>query len=79
MASKYGAKITVKKTSVLPCKDYEGNDIHAFYMGVGSEVCGALKLDRRGVGIELKPTYYKQAVENLKLLKEKKEQLELIS
>jgi len=36
------------------------------FMGVGSEVYGAVKLGRRGVGIELKPSYYRQAVKNLK-------------
>ena len=33
--------------------------------GVGSEPYGAVKLGRRGVGIELKPSYYRQAVKNL--------------
>lgn len=35
------------------------------FMGVGSEVYGAVTLGRRGVGIELKPSYYRQAVRNL--------------
>jgi DNA modification methylase len=35
------------------------------FMGVGSEVYGAVKLGRRGVGIELKPSYYRQAVKNI--------------
>ena len=39
------------------------------FMGVGSEVYGAVKLGRRGVGVELKPSYYKQAVKNLQTLK----------
>lgn len=34
------------------------------FMGVGSEVCGALVNNRRAIGIELKPSYYKQAVIN---------------
>ena len=34
-------------------------------MGVGSEVYGAVKAGRRGIGIELKPSYYRQAVRNL--------------
>lgn len=34
-------------------------------MGVGSEVYGAVCLGRRGVGIELKPSYYRQAEKNL--------------
>jgi DNA modification methylase len=34
-------------------------------MGVGSEVYGALRLGRRGIGIELKPSYYRQAKSNI--------------
>lgn len=35
------------------------------FMGVGSEVYGAVELGRRGIGIELKPSYYRQAVKNV--------------
>jgi len=35
------------------------------FMGVGSEVYGAVSAQRRGVGIELKDTYYRQAVKNV--------------
>lgn len=35
------------------------------YMGVGSEVFGAVINNRKGIGSELKQTYYKQAVKNL--------------
>ena len=35
------------------------------FMGVGSEVYGAVQNRRFGVGIELKPTYYRQAIRNL--------------
>lgn len=38
------------------------------FMGVGSEVYGAVRNGRRGVGIELKPSYYRQAVRNLEAL-----------
>lgn len=38
------------------------------FMGVGSEVYGAVSLGRRGIGVELKPSYYKQAVKNLATL-----------
>lgn len=34
------------------------------FMGIGSEVYQALKMGRRGIGIELKESYYKQAVVN---------------
>ncbi len=35
------------------------------YMGVGSEVCGALVNGRRGLGIELKASYFEQAKRNI--------------
>jgi len=35
------------------------------FMGVGSEVYQAVKSGRRGIGIELKPTYYRQATRNV--------------
>ena len=35
------------------------------FMGVGSEVYSALTLERMGIGIELKPSYYRQAVKNV--------------
>jgi DNA modification methylase len=35
------------------------------FMGVGSEVYGAVLNGRRGVGIELKPSYYRQALLNV--------------
>jgi len=40
------------------------------FMGVGSEVYGAVKLGRRGIGAELKSSYYGQAVKNLEKLVE---------
>lgn len=36
------------------------------FMGVGSEVFGAVKLGRKAIGIELKDSYYRQALANLK-------------
>ena len=35
------------------------------FMGVGSEVYGAVNLNRKGIGIELKESYYDLAVKNL--------------
>jgi hypothetical protein len=35
-------------------------------MGVGSEVYGAVINGRRGIGAELKPSYYRQAVLNMR-------------
>ena len=42
------------------------------FMGVGSEVAGALMNGRRAVGVELKPSYYRQALKNIKEALERK-------
>jgi hypothetical protein len=39
------------------------------FMGVGSEVYGPVSYGRKGIGIELKETYFNQAVENLSNVK----------
>jgi len=38
------------------------------FMGVGSEVYGAVAAGRRGIGCELKPSYFRQAAKNLEKL-----------
>lgn len=45
-----------------------GDKVLTPFMGVGSEVYGCVSLGRRGIGIELKPEYYRQAVSNLAML-----------
>lgn len=35
------------------------------FLGIGSEVYGAVEAGRRGIGFELKPSYFRQAVKNL--------------
>jgi len=42
-----------------------GENVLTPFMGVGSEVYGAILNKRRGIGIELKGSYYRQAVRNL--------------
>lgn len=42
-----------------------GEKVFTPFMGVGSEVFGAVKLGRYGIGVELKPSYYRQAVKNI--------------
>jgi DNA modification methylase len=52
------------------------------YMGVGSEVYSPVSLGRKGIGIELKESYYKQAIENMKQCKERfkpVQQLEMLT
>jgi DNA modification methylase len=41
-----------------------GENILTPFAGVGSEVYGAVQAGRKGIGIELKPSYYRQAVKN---------------
>lgn len=43
-----------------------GETVLTPFMGVGSEIYSALVNGRKGIGIELKPSYYKQSVKNLK-------------
>jgi len=42
-------------------------------MGVGSEVYAAIKMNRKAVGIELKPSYYRQATVNIEHAKDAKQ------
>lgn len=42
-----------------------GDTVLTPFMGVGSEVYAAVRLGRRGIGVELKETYFRQAVKNL--------------
>lgn len=49
------------------------------FMGVGSEVYGSIINDRLGIGVELKPSYYKQAIRNVRAaLKDRVEQDNLL-
>lgn len=43
-----------------------GEVVFTPFMGVGSEVYSAVRLGRRGMGVELKPSYYKQASLNVR-------------
>ncbi len=47
-----------------------GETVLTPFMGIGSEVYGAVAAGRRAIGIELKPSYYKQACLNLKRAEE---------
>ncbi len=42
-----------------------GDVVLTEFMGVGSEVYGAVRLGRKGIGAELKASYYRQAVRNV--------------
>ena len=47
-----------------------GDTVLTPFMGVGSEVYSAVKAGRRGIGVELKPTYFNQARKNLETVNE---------
>lgn len=48
------------------------------FMGVGSEVYQAVKMERKGIGAELKLSYFKQSVKNLQIIEtQQKDLLEL--
>lgn len=53
----------IERTVVL--RSNPGETVLTPFMGVGSEVYGAVLNERRGLGIELKKSYYNQAVKNL--------------
>lgn len=54
-----------------------GETILTPFAGVGSEVFGAVRLGRRAIGCELKPTYYRQLLKNLAMVDEPDEQIGL--
>jgi len=54
-----------------------GETILTPFMGVGSEVYVAVELERKAIGIELKPSYYRQAVRNLERVKTMPSELSL--
>lgn len=72
-------KDVVERCCVL--RSNPGENVWTPFAGVGTEVCGALATDRRGIGGELKPSYYRQMVKNVELNPwyEESEQVELFS
>lgn len=42
-----------------------GDNVLTPFLGIGSEVYSAVMMGRKGIGIELKPSYFAQAVKNL--------------
>lgn len=52
----------------LDLRTLPGERVLTPFMGVGSEVYSAVRMDRFALGVELKPSYYRQAVANLNAL-----------
>jgi DNA modification methylase len=55
----------------------KGDTILTPFMGIGSEVFQAVKMERKGIGFELKESYYDLAKKNLATLIEQKKQISL--
>jgi DNA modification methylase len=53
----------------------EGDLIFTPFLGIGSELKVALELNRRGIGFELKQSYFEISAKNLKAVTESKKQL----
>lgn len=53
----------------------EGDTVFTPFMGIGSEVYQAVKMGRKGIGIELKAEYFNQAVMNLGNLDDEEKQM----
>lgn len=56
-----------------------GDTVITPFMGVGSEVYCAVQMGRKGIGIELKPSYFRQAVENVASASANKNDMPLFS
>lgn len=50
---------------VIVLRSNPGETVFTPFMGVGSEVYSALMLGRRGIGVDLKPSYFRQATKNV--------------
>lgn len=52
----------------------EGDTVLTPFLGIGSEVYEAVKLNRFGIGFELKESYFKEAIKNIKGMEQLKSQ-----
>lgn len=43
-----------------------GDTVFTPFLGIGSEVYAAVEMGRKGIGVELKPSYFRQAVKNMR-------------
>ena len=55
----------------------KGDKVLTPFLGIGSEVYGAIKLERFGIGFELKESYFKEAIRNCKAIEAEKSQRSL--
>ena len=62
---------------VIKMYSNKGDTVFTPFLGIGSEVYQAVKMGRKGIGIELKTAYYEEAVRNLQSLEVEKNQVTL--
>ncbi len=55
-----------------------GNVVLTPFLGIGSEAYKAIEMGRKAIGIELKPSYFKQAVKNCERAAQADAQLSLL-
>ena len=55
----------------------EGDTVFTPFCGIGSEVYQSVKMNRKGIGFELKNSYFKKSIENMKSLEDDKKQFSL--
>lgn len=55
----------------------EGDTVLTPFFGIGSEVYSAVKLNRKGIGFELKESYFNEAIKNVKRMESSKMELSL--
>lgn len=61
----------------MKIENNEGDTVFTPFMGIGSEVVTALKMNRKAIGIELKESYYEVAKKNIEKVMNGKKQLRL--
>ncbi|HPA73331.1 MAG TPA: DNA methyltransferase [Spirochaetota bacterium] len=59
---------------VVVLRSNPGEIVLTPFMGVGSEVFAAVMNGRRGIGFELKESYYRQAIKNMEYVEQHKEE-----
>lgn len=64
---------------IIILRSNPGEIVFTPFMGVGSEVFSAVMNDRRGIGVELKESYYRQAIRNMKYVEDHKNESKEIS
>jgi len=68
---------TIERATILWSN--EGDTVLTPFMGIGSELYKAIELGRKGIGFELKTSYFDEAVKNIKAVESTKNQKQLFA